>query len=152
MVRVIRQHGGVVDKYIGDAIMVVYGIPKQLGDEATRAVRTAAGMQSALTELNKTRAKRGLPPLRQGIGIHYGTAVAGNVGTLERLQYTVVGDTVNYASRLEAATKELGVEVLLSEEVVKRASDEGCSLVLEAMTDIEVRGRPGKHRVFSVPQ
>ena len=117
MVRVIRQHGGVVDKYIGDAIMVVYGIPKQLGDEATRAVRTAAGMQSALTELNKTRAKRGLPPLRQGIGIHYGTAVAGNVGTLERLQYTVVGDTVNYASRLEAATKELGVEVLLSEEI-----------------------------------
>ena len=152
MVAVIREHGGVVDKYIGDAIMVVFGIPEHRGDEATRAVRTAEGMRQALIQLNALRVKRGLQPMRQGLGIHYGAAIAGNVGTLERLQYTVLGDTVNYASRLEAATKELGVEVLLSDAVVARASDEGCSLVLERFADIEVRGRPGRHTVFTTPR
>lgn len=146
MVAVIRAHGGVVDKYIGDAIMVVFGIPQHAGDEVERALRTALGMREALGRLNLTRESRGLPPLRQGIGIHCGPAVAGNIGTLERRQFTVIGDTVNFASRLEAATKEVGVDVLVSEAAADRLAGSGTSL--QRLAEIAVRGKQGRHAVY----
>lgn len=144
MVPAIRRHGGVVDKYIGDAIMVVFGVPTARGDEATRAIATARAMQQALQAHNAERAARGLPPLAQGIGVHFGRCVAGNVGTEERLQYTVVGDTVNVASRLEGATKELGTPVLLSEAVVVRARAEGADPAeVVSCGRVPIRGRDG---------
>ncbi len=118
MVEVIREEGGVVDKYIGDAIMVVFGLPESRPDDCLRAARCAARMQEALQVHNTERAAHGLPPLAQGIGVHRGHAVAGNIGSADRLQYTVMGAAVNLASRLESATKAEGVSVLLSEAVV----------------------------------
>jgi class 3 adenylate cyclase len=121
MVSVIRSEGGVVDKFIGDAIMVVFGIPRPRPDDALRAVRTAAAMQQALARHNERRAAAGRPPLRHGIGVHFGPAVAGHVGNEDRLQFTVVGDVVNVASRLESATKAAGVAVLISEAAAAAA-------------------------------
>jgi len=118
MVEVIRDEGGVVDKYIGDAIMVVFGLPEAHADDDARAVRCARRMQEALKAHNTVRVAHGSPPLRQGIGVHRGEVVAGNIGSADRLQYTVIGATVNLASRLESATKSEGVSVLVSEAVV----------------------------------
>jgi class 3 adenylate cyclase len=143
MLPVIREHGGVVDKYIGDAIMVVFGVPSSRGDEAVRAVRTARDMQAALARHNEARAQAGRTPLVQGIGVHYGPVIAGNIGTPDRLQYTVVGDAVNIASRLESATKEHKVSVLLSNDVVEAAADPALRERLRAVGTVDIRGRSG---------
>ena len=148
MVAVIAEEQGVVDKYMGDAIMAVWGVPANTGDEAARAVRAAYKMQKALDVHNEARAKRGLIPLRQGIGVHYGEAVAGNVGTSNRLQYTVMGETVNLASRLQEATKDLGYSILISKETVD-ASDHAQDLPeLVALGQITLRGRGAPIQVF----
>ncbi len=137
-----RAERGVVDKYIGDAVMAVFGAPFGDGDEAGRAIRAAAGMRQALVRHNTERVARGLPPLSMGIGVHFGRVIAGNIGTEERLQYTVVGDTVNVASRLESATKTEGVPVLLSQAVVDEAMRHGSAIPnLVAHGSIDIRGR-----------
>lgn len=121
MVTPIRAHGGAVDKFIGDAVMAVFGIPEPRDDDAARAIEAALAMRRALIELNDERAEMGLPPLHHGIGVHVGEVVAGNVGTSDRRQYTVVGDVVNVASRLESSTKSEGVDLLVSDETVEAA-------------------------------
>lgn len=144
MVPAVSEFGGVVDKYMGDAIMAVFGIPERTGDEATRAIRTATRMQEALIVHNVRRVEQGLPPLRHGIGVHFGPVAAGHVGTRERLQYTVIGDTVNVASRLQTATKDVGVEILLSEALVERAMSEGLALpATRSLPPVDLRGRDG---------
>ncbi len=115
MVGIVMHEGGVVDKYIGDAIMAVFGAPVPKPGDAANAVRAAVRMRRALADLNQGLAARGLPTLRTGIGIHTGIVVAGNIGSERRMEYTVIGDAVNLASRLETSTKELGVDVLISE-------------------------------------
>jgi len=149
MVGVIRREGGVVDKFIGDAIMVVFGIPKPGPDDARRAIRAAAAMQAALDEHNEVRAKAGRPPFQQGIGVHFGPAVAGHVGTTQRLQYTVVGDVVNVASRLESATKSAGVSVLISSAAVEAAGGEG-QPPLKSLGRVEVPGHSQDLKVHTL--
>ena len=122
MIAEVRAEGGVVDKFVGDAIMVVWGIPRAADDDAARAIRTALSMRAALARHNLDRAAAGLPALRQGIGVHVGDAIAGNIGTADRMQYTVIGDTVNLASRLESATKGLGCDILVSDDAVRAAA------------------------------
>ena len=139
MVGAIRREGGVVDKFIGDAIMVVFGVPKSGPKDAQRAIRAAAAMQAALVQHNEVRAGKGRPPFKQGIGVHYGTVVAGHVGTTQRVQFTVVGDVVNVASRLESATKTAEVPVLISAAAVEAAAGEGCP-ALRCLGRIEVPG------------
>jgi class 3 adenylate cyclase len=141
MVSVIRSEGGVIDKYIGDAIMVVFGIPSPRPGDAERAVRCAWRMDQALVVHNGERAEKGLPALRHGVGVHYGDVVAGNMGTSERLQYTVVGDTVNLASRLESASKSLGVPVVLSREVVDAVGADALPAPVRVVDTIHVKGR-----------
>ena len=153
MVTVIVEHGGLVDKFIGDAIMVVYGVLERKGDPAVQAIQTALAMQQALGRHNSQRAKRGLPPLRQGVGVHYGPVVAGNIGTQDRMQYTVVGDVVNVASRLESATKELKVPVLLSADAVERAQSSGEPLPsFEGRGRLPIRGREEGLEVFTLSE
>ncbi|HNH45638.1 MAG TPA: adenylate/guanylate cyclase domain-containing protein [Myxococcota bacterium] len=147
MIREVRAEGGVVDKYIGDAIMVVYGLPQGRPDDAARAIRTAWRMEQALAVHNAERQQRGLPPLAQGIGIHYGEVVAGNIGTAERLQYTVVGDVVNLASRLEGATKELHTPVLVSEDA-RNAAEGHDHPPLHSAGPLHVRGRETPLEVY----
>ena len=116
MVGIVMDAEGVVDKYIGDAIMAVFGAPVPKAEDPVNAVRAAVRMRRALKELNKSLEARSLPTLRTGIGIHTGVVVAGNIGSERRMEYTVIGDAVNLASRLETSTKELGVDVLISED------------------------------------
>jgi adenylate cyclase len=115
MVGIIMRNGGVVDKYIGDAIMAVFGAPVPGPADAANAVRAAVEMRAALITLNQRLAARGMQELRTGIGIHTGEVVAGNIGSEQRMEYTVIGDPVNVAARLETNTKDLGVNVLISE-------------------------------------
>jgi adenylate cyclase len=138
MVEVVFQHGGMLDKYIGDAIMAVFGAPVSRRDDAKNAVRAAVRMRQALAHLNERLAKRGLAPLQTGIGLHTGEVVAGNIGSERRMEYTVIGDAVNLASRLESNTKELGVGILISDVTYALTKD-----VIETrpLREITVKGR-----------
>lgn len=117
MVDIIFQNGGTLDKFIGDGIMATFGTPEPKPDDAYRAVLSGIQMKRALHMLNEERSKKNLPLLRQGIGIDYGKVIAGNIGTENRMEYTVIGDTVNLASRIESKCKDLKVDFLISETV-----------------------------------
>jgi class 3 adenylate cyclase len=150
MVKAIRDEGGVVDKYIGDSIMAVFGAPTPHPDDAARAIRAAAALQTALAALNASRTRAGKKPIAHGVGVHFGEVVAGNIGTAERSQYTVIGDAVNVAARLESATKEHGVDVLVSSEAVAAAQGAAGLPALRDVGDIHVKGRTGGLRVLTL--
>jgi adenylate cyclase len=138
MVESVMSHGGVVDKFMGDAIMAVFGAPVPQPDDALHAVQAALEMRTRLEEINRDFAARGLPEIRTGIGLHSGQVVAGNMGHVERMEYTVIGDAVNLASRLEGMTKELGCDVLLSEDLFRSVETH---VVAEPLKRIKVKGR-----------
>ncbi len=138
MVTIVMEEDGVVDKYIGDAIMAVFGAPVPKPNDAVNAVRAAVRMRHALRTLNERLADRGLAPLRTGIGIHTGEVVAGNIGSEARMEYTVIGDAVNLASRLESNTKDLGVNILISEDTYQLVKHK---VVARQVREITVKGR-----------
>jgi adenylate cyclase len=148
MVEIVMDHGGVVDKYIGDAIMVIFGAPVPRDDDALRAVRAAIEMRRALARLNERLGDRGLAPIRTGIGIHSGDVVAGNIGCERRMEYTVIGDAVNLASRLEGCTKDVGADVVISEATYRLVRDEIDARFLQTIT---VKGREQPVAVYAVP-
>ena len=119
MVEVIFDHGGILDKYIGDAIMALFGAPFAGEADADNAVSVASDMLVTLTELNVRRRAAGKDEIAIGIGVATGDVVAGNIGSPKRMDYTVIGDSVNLAARLESATKFYGTPVLVSEHTVK---------------------------------
>ena len=127
MAETVFAHGGTVDKYIGDAVMATFGTPRPAGDDALRAVRCASGMIETLARWNTERAATGEAPIRVGIGVHYGPVVTGDMGDERRLEYAVIGDTVNVASRIEKQTRELGVEALVTGDAVAAARAAGCA-------------------------
>jgi adenylate cyclase len=138
MVSIVMDEGGVVDKYIGDAIMAVFGAPVPKPEDAVNAVRAAVRMRRGLKTLNERLATRKLGPLRTGIGIHTGEVVAGNIGSERRMEYTVIGDAVNLASRLESSTKELGVAVAISEDTYALTKH---AILARTIREITVKGR-----------
>jgi adenylate cyclase len=115
MTRTVLEEGGTLDKYIGDAVMALFGAPLSLPDHAARACRAAVRMQLRMAELNTAWAARGLPPLRMRVGINTGSPVVGNIGGRDRFDYTALGDPVNIAARLETACKTYGVGIIVSE-------------------------------------
>lgn len=145
MAPIIREHGGFIDKYIGDAIMAIF--PNSPGD----AVAAGLKMEQHLAQFNTHTAEQGRPPIRIGIGIHTGPLVAGIVGFAERLEGTVIGDCVNTASRLEGVTKDLSVTLLVSETVVDELTqiDE---YVFSSLGEVAVKGKTQKVRVFGVTE
>ena len=138
MTQIILAHKGTVDKYIGDAIMCFWGAPMPQRDHAIRACRSALRMTKAMRGLNDRWLAQGNPSLMLRIGIHSGRVVAGNVGSRERFNYTVMGDTVNLANRLEKVNKYFGSQILLSEATHRLVK--GNFLVRE-LDRIRVKGR-----------
>lgn len=115
MIDVIFLHKGILDKYIGDAIMAIFGSPFPSPEDADNAVTASNEMIRVLRGMNAQRGLFGIPPIKIGIGLSTGELVAGNIGSPKRMDYTVIGDTVNLSSRLEGATKEYGVPIVVSD-------------------------------------
>ena len=149
MVEVIFRFGGTIDKFIGDAIMVTFGTPDPSDDDAERSVRAAVAMNDALFELNADRERRSLTEIRHGIGIHFGPVIAGNIGTEARLEYTVIGDTVNVASRIQDACKSVGESLLISEAVKERLPPE---IGVRPLPEQRVKGRQAPVRIYAVSE
>ena len=118
--------------------MAVFGAPVPNVNDAMNAVRAAVRMRHALAVLNVRLVARGIAPLKTGIGIHTGEVVAGNIGSERRMEYTVIGDAVNLASRLETSTKELGVHILISEDTYELTKSK---VVARKVREITVKGR-----------
>jgi class 3 adenylate cyclase len=146
MVRAIEENKGQVFQFVGDAIMAVFSAPVKLPDHATWAVKCALSMDKALTEFNKGL-HSDLPPLSMGVGINTGPVVAGIIGSENRMEYRVVGDTVNLAARIESLNKELGTDILISEST--RELLQG-PFQLAHKGKHRVKGKRGMVSVFSV--
>ena len=139
------KHDGTLDKFLGDAVMCVFGAPIAHPDHAARAVKTALDMRSALTELSKRRTLRDLDPFEVGIGVALGEVVAGTVGTEERMEYTVIGDSVNVAARLQENAK--AGSILLSRRTYEAVHD-----LVEAVSrgPMKVKGKEEEVEVYEV--
>jgi class 3 adenylate cyclase len=144
----VQRFGGFIDKFIGDAIMVVFGDPgNPRNDDPARAVQAAVAMVQRRQAMNREREAAGLLPIRIGVGVHVGPIIMGHIGSKHRLSYTVIGDTVNVAARLEAATKEHRRPILVSEDVARSA---GQTVPVEEIGALSLKGRAAPVRVFAV--
>ncbi len=146
--------GGTIEKFIGDAIFAVWGLPDASADDAANALRCADAMVTALKDWNAERASTGEAPLAIGIGVHYGPAVIGDVGSEHSLSFTVIGDTVNTASRLQNLTRMLSCPLVVSDDLVtavKAAPGDGSPRLLAALQDKgeqSLRGRNQPVRIW----
>ena len=141
---VIEDNHGVIDKYIGDAIMALFGVPIDIKKNAERAVKAAIGMIESLDELNSELNKEGINDIKIGIGINTGQIVAGNMGAPNRLNYTVLGDNVNLASRLESLTRYFGVPIIVSETTAKQCK----SIHFRELGIVQVKGKAESIKIF----
>ncbi|MCA9659623.1 MAG: adenylate/guanylate cyclase domain-containing protein [Myxococcales bacterium] len=153
MSQAVLHRGGYLDKYIGDAVMAVFGAPVRHDDHAARALNTAIAMQRALDELNPGLASRGLRPLEVGVGVNTGDVVVGNMGSIERFDYTVIGDAVNLASRLEGLTKIYGARCLVGEatrrEIAEGAETAG-AFAFREVDRVRVKGKAQPVALFEL--
>jgi class 3 adenylate cyclase/DNA-binding NarL/FixJ family response regulator len=144
MADVIGASGGIIDKYIGDAIMALFGLPASQGGDADRAVAAARNMQRALVLLND---RLGDVALRIGVGIGSGPVIAGQIGSADRMNYTVIGDPVNLAARIESVTKNYGCAILVCEDTVRRLTR---PVPLRKVDVVTVRGRSAPTTIYEV--
>lgn len=147
MVDILFEHGGILDKYIGDAIMAVFGAPFPSGHDADKAVHAAVDMMRALRRFNTRRQAEGKDSLDIGIGLNTAEVVVGNIGSDKRMDYTVIGDGVNLASRLEGANKIYGSNILISEHTRRELQDE---YILREADLIRVKGKTCPVAIFEV--
>ena len=134
----VHEHGGMLDKFIGDGIMAVFGAPKESANACADAFAATRRMIDQLELFNQGQIERGEPEIKIGVGLHHGPAILGYVGSKERFEYSAIGDTVNAAARIEGMTKEAGVPVLLSAAVFERLPDKSGII---AIGQVEIRGR-----------
>ena len=123
MVDAVFAHRGILDKYIGDALMAVFGSPLPLADHQWMAVQTAVEMRHRLVDFNLKRASRGQPDIRIGIGINSDVVISGNIGSSKRMEFTAIGDGVNLSARLESTSKLYGTDILISETTYRPCAD-----------------------------
>jgi PAS domain S-box-containing protein len=144
-------HGGTLDKYLGDGLMATFGTPRPGPKDASNAIACAVEMARQIVIWNAHRQSAGLEELRIGIGVHYGEVVLGDIGGERRMEFAVVGDTVNIASRIQDMTRQLGLAILASDAIVQAADREGSPPLLAEFRDLgehELRGRTGKIRLW----
>ena len=153
---VVLEYGGMVDKYIGDAVMAVFGVPIPHTSEAERlkdaqnAVGAAIAISQKLTDLNQTWMQKGLPPTVTGIGINTGVVIAGSLGSKERLEYSVIGDVVNIAARLESLNKEVDggeYHILISEQTLECLQNK---FITEFAGSYALKGRTSETAIYRV--
>lgn len=159
MAHIVIEHGGVINKYIGDSIMAIFGVPvprtndSEIDRDAINAVNCALSMSDKLNILNKNWKEKGLPVTKMRIGIYTGQLVAGSFGSAERMEYTVIGDTVNVASRLESFDKDFegkpgsDCRILVGNETLRRLGD-GYST--EAVGAVSLKGKEEKVIIYLV--
>jgi len=141
MVDIIMRNRGVVDKYMGDAIMAFYGAPERTRYEASEAVQSAFEMLEALKDFNVWQTQRDRPEFRIGIGINYGVVTVGNIGSEKKMDYTVIGDMVNLGSRLEGLTKVYDQPIIISESVAKKVEEQfPCRLIDRVIVKVKTAG------------
>ncbi len=147
----VEREEGTIDKFIGDALMAFWGAPDRQPDQADRAVRAVCAMARAVEDNNALRRSQGLPPVRMRLGLHSGPAIVGNIGAPERMNYTVVGDTVNTAQRMEGLGKEVApdaeIVILASESVIGALS---IDIRHEAAGAFTVKGKTEPIQVFRI--
>ena len=150
MIDVVFKYEGTLDKFIGDAIMAVFGAPIAHDDDAERAVRAAIEMRQRLHEFNEERVRSGKSAIQTGIGLCNGEVVSGTIGSDERLEYTVIGDAVNLAARLENMTKQFeDCKILMNEAIAEQL---GPDLPTRFLGEEPVRGKAQPVRIFGVPE
>ena len=141
----VQKHGGMVDKYIGDAMMAIFNAPLDLLNHPKIAFECAKDIIKNMEELNQELEQEGLPSIAIGIGINTGKAVIGNMGSASRFDYTAIGDAVNTAARLESATKERGVDVLIGE-----STESLCGYYLKELKPIKVKGKEKPLKIYTL--
>jgi len=146
MVDIIMEHGGVIDKYIGDAIMAFFGAPVKHPDDALQSVFAALEMQEALKDFNRQQQADGRPAFITGIGINYGVVTVGNIGSEKKMDYTVIGDMVNLGSRLEGLTKPYKQDVIFSNSVYQKVKGE---LPCRLIDRVVVKGKTMGEKIFT---
>lgn len=147
MVGCIKSEKGMLDKFIGDAIMAVFGTPMPYDDHADCGVRAAISMINALNSFNEKRKREGKNEIKIGIGLNSSPVIAGNIGSLDRMDYTVIGDGVNLAARLEGATKIYGAQILISEYTFKELKGD---YLIRELDRITLKGKTKPRRIFEV--
>jgi len=147
MTNIIIKNGGTVDKFMGDCIMAFWNAPLETKDHQMLAVMTASQMQTELAKLNEELSAEGLPNINIGIGINTGEALVGNMGSDQRFDYSVIGDPVNLASRLESSSKTLGKTLIISENTMESIED---IFPFEYIDSITVKGKTEPIKVYTV--
>jgi len=151
-VEIIYNRKGIVDKYIGDAIMAIWGAPEKHEDDALQSVLSALEMSDAVLKFNENQRKLGKCEFRIGIGINFGEVTVGNIGSERKMDYTVIGDAVNLASRMEGLTKTYHSEILISESLFEelRKSSPNAGLNYRLLDTVAVKGKTKGVRIFTV--
>lgn len=134
---IIEQHHGIVDKYIGDAVMALFGVPIESDNHSSNALLAALEIVDSLDTINNTLKEHGLPEINIGIGINSGIVVAGNIGSETRMNYTVIGDSVNLASRLQNLNRQYGTQIIVG-EATKIATPQ---IEYRLIGQVEIKGR-----------
>lgn len=147
MVACVEATGGTVDKFVGDAIMAIWGVPVRTGRDTEAAALGALAMRASLAEFNAGRGGPDDPLIRIGIGINAGPVLAGQIGSERRMEYTVIGDAVNLASRIEALNKPFGTDILLSERAARELGD---AWAFGGLPAVEVKGKSEPLRVYAL--
>ncbi len=147
MVEVIFQNGGTLDKFVGDCVMAIWGAPVRQENHAELAARTALKMMAALGHLNEQWRRQGRPELAIGVGINSGEMIFGNIGAERRMDFTVIGDNVNLASRLESSTKELKASIVISDATYQRIAGQA---EVRDLGTIKVKGKDTSIRVYEL--
>ncbi|MEX3011736.1 adenylate/guanylate cyclase domain-containing protein [Hoeflea sp. TYP-13] len=156
MEREVFQHNGTLDKYLGDGLMATFGTPLASDADAINALRCARAMMRSMAQWNEERALTGEKPIKASFGLHYGPAVLGDIGS-NRLEFAVIGNTVNVASRIEALTRGLTAELAATDDLLERArsesgADDGLTSDLVRHDGVAIRGLDKKMTVWTLPQ